>query len=285
VEIAATEIAVDFDCTATLAAAAAPTVAENPAGTGTTTYEYKVVAYQGTGQGTVGDTVPGGAGQTVKGAAALDGTHFNRVEWASVPNATGYKVLRKAPGDTDFKLVKDNGNSLQFDDAGATGTDYTAATQEPDLEVCGITDIAGVFLEFTAQRGKVSAAKGCENTGAPKPCFHTDVPLDIGIPGLALRQGPDGTDGISADAGFALHFRLGLNKTDGFFVNTHDGWGPDNKALAELQVGLAFDLPTRWSPNWRSSRSTWTRRPVRVTTRRLRCSPARSRSTSWRRAT
>ena len=79
--------------------------------------------------------------------------------------------------------------------------------------------------------------------GAPKPCFHTDLPLDIGIPGLALRQGKDGTDGISADAGFALHFKLGLTKADGFFVNTHDGWGPDNKARAELQVGLAFDLP------------------------------------------
>jgi hypothetical protein len=166
------------------------------------------------------------------------------VTWSSVPNATGYKVLRKAPGDSAFKLVKKIGSLLAYDDKGVDpAADYTAATQEPELEVCGIDQIEGVFLEFTAQRGKVSPAKGCENTGAPKPCFHTSLPLDIGIPGLALRQGKDGTDGISADAGFALHFKLGLTKTDGFFVNTHDGWGPDNKAMAELQVGLAFDLP------------------------------------------
>ncbi len=244
VKIAATEVKVDFDCTATLAKAAAPTVKENPADVGTATYEYKIVAYQGTGDGTTDDTVPSDPGQTAKGATTLDGTNFNHVTWASVPNATGYKVLRKAPGDSAFKLVKKVGNALVYDDKGAdTAADYTAATVEPDLEVCGINDIAGVFLEFTAQRGKVSSANGCENTGAAKPCFHTNLPLDIGIPGLALRQGKDGTDGITADAGFALHFKLGLTKADGFFVNTHDGWGPDHKAMAELQVGLAFDLP------------------------------------------
>ena len=111
------------------------------------------------------------------------------------------------------------------------------------LEVCPLDKITGAYLDFTAQRGKVSPDKGCEDTGASKPCFTKNVPLNIGIPGLALRQGKDGTDGIKAAAGFALHFRLGLTKADGFFVNTHDGWGPDNKALPELQVGLAFDLP------------------------------------------
>ncbi|WP_433014887.1 calcium-binding protein [Kribbella sp. CA-294648] len=244
VQIAATEVTVDFDCTATLAQAAAPTVKENPADVGTATYEYKVVAYQGTGDGTAGDTIPSDPGQTAKGAATLDATNFNHVTWASVPNATGYKVLRKAPGDSAFKLVKKVGNALVYDDKGAdAATDYTAVTQAPDLEVCGISDIAGVFLEFTAQRGKVSPGKGCENTGAPKPCFHTSLPLDIGIPGLALRQGKEGTEGITVDAGFALHFKLGLTKADGFFINTHDGWGSENKALPELQVGLAFDLP------------------------------------------
>ncbi|MFC0624645.1 calcium-binding protein [Kribbella deserti] len=243
VQIAATEVSVDFDCTATLAPAAAPTVAESPDDVGTATYEYQIVAYQGTGDGPNDDTVPSPAGQTTKGAATLNGTNFNHLTWASVPNATGYKVLRKAPGDTGFKLIKKLGNVLVHDDKGDTASDYTAATQQPDLAVCGLNDIAGVFLEFTAQRGNVSPAKGCENTGAPKPCFHTSLPLDIGIPGLALRQGKDGTEGITVDAGFALHFKLGLNKTDGFFVNTHDGWGADNKARAELQVGLAFDLP------------------------------------------
>ncbi|GAA1689421.1 hypothetical protein GCM10009745_38180 [Kribbella yunnanensis] len=112
------------------------------------------------------------------------------------------------------------------------------------LEVCPLDKIKGAFLEFTAQRGKVTQAQGCVDEGAPKPCFKKDIPLDIGIPGLALRQGQEGTKGIKVAAGFALHFRMGLTKQDGFFINTHDGWGPDTKALPELQVGLAFDLPS-----------------------------------------
>jgi Ca2+-binding RTX toxin-like protein len=111
------------------------------------------------------------------------------------------------------------------------------------LEICPLDKITGAYLDFTAQRGKIVPGQGCVNDGAPKPCHTTNIPLDIGIPGLALRQGKDGTDGISVAAGFALHFRLGLTKNDGFFINTHDGWGSENKALPELQVGLAFDLP------------------------------------------
>ncbi|GAB2678280.1 hypothetical protein GCM10009743_63090 [Kribbella swartbergensis] len=124
----------------------------------------------------------------------------------------------------------------------ATDIEVTFTCTEA-LEVCPLDKITGAFLDFTAQRGKVTPDKGCEDTGAPKPCYKTNIPLDIGIPGLALRQGKDGTDGISVAAGFALHFRVGLTKDDGFFVNTHDGWGAENKALPELQVGLAFDLP------------------------------------------
>ncbi|TCO47460.1 Ca2+-binding RTX toxin-like protein [Kribbella antiqua] len=127
-------------------------------------------------------------------------------------------------------------------DIAATDIDVTFDCAEA-LEVCPLDKITGAYLDFTAQRGKVSPGKGCVNDDALKDCFHTNVPLDIGIPGLALRQGKGGTDGITVDAGFALHFRLGLTKADGFFINTHDGWGPDNKALPELQVGLAFDLP------------------------------------------
>ncbi|MFB6720098.1 calcium-binding protein [Kribbella sp. NPDC056345] len=112
------------------------------------------------------------------------------------------------------------------------------------LEVCPLEKITGAYLEFTAQRGKIVPGQGCVSEGAAKPCFTKDIPLDIGVPGLALRQGKEGTKGIKVDAGFALHFRVGLTKQDGFFINTHDGWGPDAKARPELQVGLNFDLPT-----------------------------------------
>jgi len=258
VKIAAVEIEVDFECSAKLAQSAAPTVTEVPADVGTKTYEYEIVAYQGDGgttpTDTSQDTKPSDAGKTMKGPELADlGQNGNKihVEWASVPNATGYKILRKAPGDTEFKLVKKQ-TGLTYDDVNAdTPVDYSPVAQEPDLDPCPLDSIEGVSLEFTAQRGTVSSNLGCSpapDPANPQPagveCFGTDIPLDIGIPGLALRQGPNGSDGIKVAAGFALHFKLGLSKADGFYVNTHDGWGTDNKAHAELQVGLAFDLPS-----------------------------------------
>lgn len=244
VQIAATEITVSFDCGAKLAQANAPTVTENPADTGITTWQYEVVAYQGTDD----DTLPSGPGQTTKGAATLDDTHSNHVTWTAVPNAVGYKILRKGPGDTAFKLVKKQ-SGTSYDDHGDSGSDYTPVAVAPGLEVCPLASINGAFLEFTATRGTtVNSTVGCTpappaSNPQPTDCFGTRLPLDIGIPGLALREGQNGTDGISVAAGFSLHFKLGLTKDDGFFVNTHDGWGSDNKAHAELQVGLAFDLP------------------------------------------
>ncbi|WP_432944824.1 calcium-binding protein [Kribbella sp. CA-253562] len=247
VKIAATDVKVEFDCTATLAKAAAPTVTANPADAGTATYEYKVVAYQGSGEGTSGDTIPSDPGQTTKGAGTLGGENFNKVTWTPVDKAAGYKILRKGPGETEFQLVKKLGNVLSYDDHGDTGTAYQAVEKEPGLAQCPLDQISGAYLDFTAQRGKVSVDKGCDSTGAPQACLSKPIPLDIGIPGLALR-GVDKDEngakakGVTVDAGFALHFRLGLTKADGFFVSTRDGWGPDNKALPELQVGMAFDL-------------------------------------------
>jgi Ca2+-binding RTX toxin-like protein len=249
VDIAAVDISVEFECTETLHQATglsvAPTTA--PPGEGedpppTDTWRYQVVAHQGDGEGTDGDTKPS-AEASADNVLTLDGSNFNELTWDPVDNATGYKILRKGPGETEFKQLAKIGKTESFkDESPGTLTDYTPVTEEPDLDPCPLDFIDGVALEFTAQRGTVSAAQGCVDA-VDSECIGGNVPLDIGIPGLALRQGLNGTEGITFDVGFALHFRLGLNKTDGFFVNTHDGWGADNKPLAELQVGLAFDLP------------------------------------------
>lgn len=247
VDIAAVDVSVAFDCGQNLQPAAAPTLTPTIATADppldTAQWQYRVVAYQGSGDGTAGDTLPSTEGSAT-GAATLDAASFNTLTWAAVTGATGYKILRKAAGETEFTLLTKLGAVLQYADNGsATPSAYTPVTTAPQLDACPLDFINGVFLEFTAQRGIVSAAAGCTSAGAPKPCIGDSVALDIGIPGLALRQGSEGTDGISYELGFALHFRLGLTKTDGFFVNTHDGWGPDGKARPELQVGLAFDLP------------------------------------------
>jgi len=246
VDIAATDLTIDFNCTETLHPAGTPTVTPHIQVTDppqeTTTWEYRIVAYQGTGDGTAGDTVWSGIGSAT-GALNLGGENYNTLNWGGADHASGYKVLRKGPGDTEFKLLIKLGNVLTYDDHGGTTTAYTPVNQEPKLDPCPLEFIDGVVLEFNAVRGIVSVANGCDSTGAPKPCISGDIPLDIGIPGLALRQGKDGTNGIHYDVGFALHFRLGLNKTDGFFINTHDSWGPTNLPRPELQLGLGFDLP------------------------------------------
>lgn len=256
VNIHTSNLSVDFNCTETLhEVAPAPTVARTmqPDPTGTPppppplkgNWQYQIVAYQGNGSGTGGDTTPSDVSVAVENRQDLDSSNFNQVTWTASDHASGYKVLRKGPLETGFTLVATLGNVLTYKDTNeAAGTAYTPVAQEPKLDPCPGEFIDGVFLEFDVQRGNVSAANGCVSTGAPKPCIEKSVPLDIGIPGLSLRQGVEGDDdGIDADIGFALHLRLGLNKEDGFFIPTHDGWGADNKALPELQVGLAFDLP------------------------------------------
>ncbi len=257
----AADISVGFVCTATLASAAAPTVGPTTAAAGSTTWAYKVVPYQGDGTGTAGDTVPSPAGSTTTGAAALGTDDFNTVSWEPVDGAEGYKVLRKGPGDSDFTLLASQATSgsgtqsyVDSNQDAAAVSAYTPVTVAPELNPCPVDAVDGVTLEFTVQQGQVSPGAGCETVPGIEPCVGhnaagnpvTKIPLDIGIPGLALKAGPTddpASNGINYGLGYALHFKVGISKEKGFFVNTHDGWGADDKARPELQVGLGFDLP------------------------------------------
>ncbi len=248
--MSAVDLNVGFVCTATLGQADAPAVSPTTA-TPTTTWQYKIVAHQGTDtSGTAGDSIPSNPGSTGTnaGAGTLDTENYNTLTWAAVDGATGYKILRKKQGESDFTFLKLVTTTTYTDKGQDTPTAYTPVTVAPDRVPCPADAIDGVTLEFTVRQGKVSPGQGCEADADPsiKPCLEADVPLDIGIPGLALKAGPSGdpaSDGISTKLGFALHFKVGLSKEKGFFVNTHDGWGSDDKAYPELQVGLGFDLP------------------------------------------
>lgn len=256
VNISAANVGVEFSCTANLKKVNTPTVAATknpvpvtdpvtptpPSGN----WQYKIVAYQGSGSGTAGDTIASAAG-SANNYNALNFSSSNKVTWTAVDHASGYKILRKRPGDSAYKQIASQTGTEYVDSNPAdigTAYDDGAITVEPPLDPCPLDFIDGVFLEFDAQRGVVSSDNGCVDTGAPKPCLGGSIPLDIGIPGLALRQGVEGdADGIDYKMGFSLHFRLGLNKQDGFFIATHDGWGAANKAFPELMVGVNFDLP------------------------------------------
>ncbi len=250
----ALDVEVGFECTASLGTPPTPgiTVSSDEPVAGKT-WEYKVVAHQGTDStGSAGDGVPSAAGSTPanQAPATLDADDYIRVAWNvdDIEGATGYKVLRKGPDDTEFKLLALVGadTTEYVDNGSATPTDYTPVAEAPLLDPCPAAAIDGVNLEFTVQQGAVSVAQGCTDAPAPgKPCFGADVPLDIGIPGLALKATGDSADNkIAVDLGFALHFKVGLSRQKGFFVSTKDGWGAGGKALPELQVGLGFDLPS-----------------------------------------
>ncbi len=48
------------------------------------------------------------------------------------------------------------------------------------------------------------------------------LPLDIGIPGLAIKAGED--DAITYGIGLQLHVKAGINTDEGFVIYTHDNW-------------------------------------------------------------
>lgn len=229
---------VGYACTAQLEPAEAPTVTPTP--TGSTTWKYTIVASQGDGTGTAGDTVPSGAGETTSGPAALDADNFNKLSWPKVTGATKYKVLReKDGGPVELVAVVDatNGATQSYTDKDpAAGTAYTPVGAKPSLIDCPADKVDGITIAFDIQQGVVNSETGC--TG---DCLTGKVPLDIGIPGLALRAGSS-ADAITYGLGMQLHLKAGISRTDGFVIYTHDEW-QNGQAAPEFGLGARFDMP------------------------------------------
>ena len=204
--------------------------------TADTEYEYAVVAV-GTNGGSDVDTLPGAPGST-DNAATLDATHSNEVAWTSVPQATSYKVLRKDTGDWVLIGTAAAG-TLTFTDDGKTATAYEEKDDLAVVDVCTgaqIYDIEGVVLRVDLGTGVVDAASGCVD--APdKECIRNEIPLNIGVPGLAIRPAKEGDGGgLAASVGWRVHLAVALDKTDGLSLLTKD------IGLPELAVGLNVDL-------------------------------------------
>lgn len=118
---------------AVVATPAAPTV--TPQGTsGATTYSYRVSAIDANGE-----TLAGTAGATATGHATLDGTNFNRLTWAAVANATGYKVYGRSAG-TEL-LIATLGDVLTYDDTGVV----TPAGALPSVNSTGFQPFASML--------------------------------------------------------------------------------------------------------------------------------------------
>lgn len=111
------------------AAPAAPTVV--PRGTaGTRTWQYYVVAVNGSG-----NSAPGVIAGTTTGAATLSATSSNRISWPAVPGATSYRVMRFASGGSP-----------------AT-TGQIASTAATTLDDTGLPSSTFIFQEFIRTLG------------------------------------------------------------------------------------------------------------------------------------
>lgn len=246
----------DVECVAgaTLATVGQPDVTANGGGTGTF-YKYKVVAYTSV-DGAATETVPSDASDPDENGdvASLDATHFNHIAWTAVANATGYRIYRanaaSAAAATDFKLIKDVADattgSKVYDDTGdADGAALNAATTAPCPDSAAPDQVNGFTMSVDIGQGDPSAAEGCKAlvTADPdvdasdKACLGGRVPFDLGIPGLSIKSTPTtNSDGIDVGLGWRLHLKVGLNRDDGFFVQTQDTAAP------EFQVGAFLDV-------------------------------------------
>lgn len=118
-----------------IATAGAPTV--TPQGTpGATAYSYKVVAKGSGGQVAAASA----AGSTASGAAALNGTDFNRVTWSAVPGVSGYDVYRTVGGATQGLIGSVGSGTTQYDDDGDAGDSASA----PATGTSGVGDTLDV---------------------------------------------------------------------------------------------------------------------------------------------
>ncbi|SDJ14585.1 Ca2+-binding protein, RTX toxin-related [Actinokineospora alba] len=229
-------LTVGFKCEAVLQPATSPTASAQ--GTkGTTKYRYGVVA---TAQG---QDAPPALIEVLDGNATISDSNFNRLTWVKSQYATGYKIIRLADfnNPASWKVVAELGkDATSHDDKVVTpaGANYVPATTNPKLADCpdgaALQDITGATFTFDVCANKIVPGDPCT-----KELPGLSRPLDIGIPGLSLREAadPGKRTGVTANLAYRLHVKVGVDKASGFFVATQDA------TLPELGVKLSFTLP------------------------------------------
>ncbi|WP_229674973.1 calcium-binding protein [Terrabacter tumescens] len=240
-----TTLKVDFECKLDLEPTGPPTLLATPATAGATKWRYEIVATQGDGSGTDGDTLPSAPSlETSTSWSTLGSGNSIKVSWSKSDGAEKYKVLRSKDG-APFELVKvvdKTADSTQTwtDDGSSAATAYTPVTAKPQRSDCPTASTKGINLAFTVKAGTVTPEDGCV---AGSGCLgdNKKLPLDIGIPGLALKAGGD--DAITYGLGLQLHLKAGVSSDKGFVIYTHDAW-QDGAAAPEFGLGARFDMPT-----------------------------------------
>ncbi|WP_164545252.1 hypothetical protein [Antribacter gilvus] len=223
----------------------AQAVVDAPSGDPLVNYRYVVVARAGTTP-----TQYSAESNAVDNEATLSADNRNEVTWVADGRASGYLVLRSVDGGAWEQVADVAAGTTTFSDDG-TATPV-AAPADPGAPVqvtgCGATNplaIEAIVVDWDFDPNGPG--------GEPELCQV--VPLDLGIPGLALRastvQGaqdpaacadsPGGGLRASLDYGFGIE--IALDKTAGVVVLTgNEGATEDDPGRPEAFVGAAVSL-------------------------------------------
>ncbi|MEG3614737.1 calcium-binding protein [Isoptericola haloaureus] len=181
-----------------------------------TTYTYAIVAHNDTGaptgwSGT--DAVDNDA------TLATDGPR-NELTWTENPRASGYYVVRSTDDGTTWEQIADEAGTSYVDDGSGTASaapDDPAEADYPQADCsANVRAIDTIVMEWAYDPG----ADG--DPSAPE--FSETVPLDLGIPGLALRaSAADGAGGVGVSLDYGFRVRLALDKEAGVMLLTDNG--------------------------------------------------------------
>ncbi|MDO8145653.1 calcium-binding protein [Isoptericola sp. 178] len=206
--------------------------------TADTTYTYAIVAHNADGDPTGWsgtDSVDNDA------ALAAEGPR-NELTWTENPRATGYYVVRSTDGGTTWEQISDVAGASYVDDGTGTPSaapDDPAEADYPQADcTANVRAIDTIVLEWAYDPGSGGDA------GAPE--FSETVPLDLGIPGLALRaSAADGAGGVGVSLDYGFRVRLALDKESGVVLLTDNGDDdvPEGYAVATARLEDAGSDP------------------------------------------
>ncbi|NRQ36564.1 calcium-binding protein, partial [Nonomuraea sp. NN258] len=93
-----------------------------------------------------------------------------------------------------------------------------------------VPQLTGLAFTIKTGQGEIDPVKGCVSG-----CLAVERPLNIGVPGLALRQGAG--KGARASVGWTLRATVGIDRETGFYLDATEADAP------KLGVGVNVTLP------------------------------------------
>jgi len=222
---------------------ATPTV--TPQGTtGATTWTYKIVAKNASGN----STAAGSAGSTSTGNATLTSSNFNRITWIELNRATSYDIYRTVAGGTPSTIGKiGNTSNTTFDDTGLAGDSATAPSVDKSYYSGVNTATPGVEWDVTGS-GRYSVGLVVGFAGTPSADiiqigdsnFYIDFNITAIGPGINFDSGDylqydRATNTFTILTGSSSRFSLNSSGVN-IFQGLRVGFSGNPAAITRLEV-------------------------------------------------